>query len=366
MKILYLCTSIDNDLKKQVKALRNASAEVDILDIIEYKLIYDNGKKIYVRPKSKYKLLEYFYVLDEINEYLRRKEIFDYLDEYDVVHVYKSSQYAMNLKEKIQDISLKYVITPNELFPKDSSNLRDFFKDSAKFFFSDELLMIKFNHFFGYKDKSILLYNPIDYFVKYDQIDSQLLDKLKEYLSIDDNKITLFCHFSGSYLRQKALLKSIVNLTIEIKKATTFLLYFDNDNEKFNKELVDFLEYIRLDYVVINTNMTKEQIAMMIKLSQASIFIDYSIDNDIFLTSLYAKNHVFVYNPNDIEKFFRKHSIFIDNFVQFQYYFIQDERNKKIYQELYNKNREKMYELFHPQSYSDKFLSLILEVTNGG
>ena len=128
MKILFICTSIDSYLKKQIKALQLAKHSVDVLNIIEYKMKFDNGKTIHIRPKTKFKFLEYFFISDEINEYYRRRELFNYLDRYDIVDIYKCSQYAIDIKDKIETISLKYVITLNDVIPRKNSKINELFK----------------------------------------------------------------------------------------------------------------------------------------------------------------------------------------------------------------------------------------------
>ena len=361
MKILIICTSIDNYLKKQIDALRFSKKQVDVLDLVEYKMYFDNGKTIHIRPKTKFKLLEHFFVSDEINEYYRRRELFDYLDRYDIVNLYKCSQYSIDIKDKIEHISLKYTITLNDLLPRKSSKLEELYASSKAFFFQNDRLKQSFNHIYGYEAKSFVLYEPVELLKIYEEIDLEVLKKFTDYLCVNDDKIKIFCHFHGSKIKQKELVISLANLPIEVKKASTFFLYLDNEDKNINKEIILMLESIKLDYVIIKKDATKEQLAMLLKISSASVFIDHSPFNDILITSIYAKNHPFLYKSKEIDHIFTKEKIFLDDFKEFYFFFEKDEINEGLYKEIYKRNKQKIYELFSYKSFEERFISAILK-----
>ncbi len=361
MKILYICTSIDSYLIEQVLALQYAKHQVDILDILEYKLIFDNGKTIHIRPKTKFKLLENFFVLDEVNEHIRRREIFDYLDRYDIVNLYKCAQYAVEFKDKIENISLKYIITPNEILPRKKSKVDELFSNSKLFILENDRIRQSFNHTFGYENKSITLYKPVKFLHDYDSIDKKVYEEFLTYLNLSEKNFNIFCHFKGSIHKQKELIISLANLPLEIKKISTFLLYMDNENKILNKNLLLLLQDIKLDYVVINNNSTDEQIAMLLKVSKASVFIDHSPFNTVLITSLYAKNHPFIFKANNIDPLFKRNKIFLDNFSEFSFIYEKDEINESLFKEIYRHNREKIYMLFSYEGFEERFINATLQ-----
>ena len=361
MRILFICTSIDSFLEKQIKALQLSNHQVDILNIFEYKMIFDNGKKIHIRPKTKFKILEHFFISDEINEYYRKRELFNYLDSYDIVDVYKCCQYACDIKDKIETISLKYIITVNEILPKKSFKIDELFKDAKAFFFQNDRIMQSFNYLYGHSLKSIILYEPIELINIYDNIEQKIYDKFLDYLSISPKKINIFCHFHGSRHRQKELIISLANQPIEIKKISTFLLYLDNHDSSINSEILLILKEIKLDYVIIKPTATNEQIAMLLKASKASIFIDHSPLNSILLASIYAKNHPFLYKPKELDYLFKKEKIFIDNFDEFYFFFGKDEIHEKLFKEIYRRNKQIIYSLFSFQSFQERYINATIK-----
>jgi len=360
MKILIICTSIDSYLKKQVEALKLASRQVDILDLVEYKMYFDNGKKIHIRPKSKFKILEHFFVSDEINEYYRRRELFNYLDRYDIVNLYKCSQYAVEIKDQIKKISLKYTITLNDLLPRKSTKLQELYSQSKAFFFGNEKLKKTFNSIYGFEENSFTLYEPIKLIEIYNQIDSSVLEKFIKYLSVSKDKKNIFCHFTGSKTLQKELIISLANLPIEVKKASTFFLYLDNHDKSISDEILIMLKNIKLDYVIIKNDATLEQLAMLLKVSSASVFIDHSPFNDILFTSIYAMNHPFLFKPKNIDPIYKKEKIFLDNFSEFYSFFEKDDIKADLYKEIYKINKQKIYTLFSYKSFEERFIEATL------
>jgi hypothetical protein len=361
MKILIICTSVDNYLKKQIKALQLANHNIDLLNIIEYKMKFDNGKIIHIRPKTKFKILEYFFISDEINEYYRRKELFEYLDSYDIVHIYKCCQYTTNIKEEIESISLKYVITINNIIPRKNMKLEEFFKNAKAIFFQNDRLKQSFNYLYNLEDRTKTIYEPIELLYIYENIDDKILKKFKEYLAISSDKIAIFCHFQGSRYKQQELIISLANLPIEIKKLSTFLLYFDNDDDSVNNNFVNILKEIKLDYVIIKNSATKEQVAMLLKISSASIFINHSPLNSILITSIYAQNHPFLYKAKDLDYVFKNEKIFLDDFSEFYFFFNKIGINEGLFQEIYKKNREKIEQFFSYKSFEENFIEATLK-----
>jgi hypothetical protein len=361
MKILIICTSIDNYLKRQIEALQEINNHsVDMLNIIEYKMKFDNGKTIHIRPKTKFKILEHFFISDEINEHYRRRELFEYLDRYDIVHIYKCSQYAIDIKDKIESISLKYVVTINDVIPRKSSKLEELFRDAKAIFFQNDRFKQSFNYIYGFEKHSKTLYEPVELIHIYENIDSKVLDKFIEYLKISPDKINIFCHFQGSKNKQQELIISLANLPIEVKKASTFFLYLNNEDEAINNNLIQMLKQIKLDYVIINQSATKEQLAMLLKISSASIFINHSPLNSILITSIYAKNHPFLYKPKELDYIFQKEKIFLDNFSEFYFFFDKDEINEGLFKEIYKRNKEIIHKLFSYKSFEESYIKATL------
>jgi len=361
MKILFICSSINSELLNIVDALKLYEIEVDILDIVSYEFLYHSGKKIYIRPKSKYKSLEYFFILDEINEYHRRREIFDYLNRYDSVHIYKACYFAKDFKDKIESISLRYIITPNDVLLKSSLKLDRLFSDSNGFLFFDEFIRSKYRKLYGYEFINQVLHPPVRALKNFDDIDSEIYEEFINYLQIDLNKTNIFCMFSGSKIKQKDLLIKLVNLPIEIKQRSTFILYFKDEDDEFTKRMLLFLKDMKLDYIVLGKKVQKEQVLMSIKSSRASIFIDSSIYNEFLLVSLYSKKHIFLFEPKEIDEVFKKGKFFMDDFKQFYFFFKEDDINRSLYQEILKRNKEQIKSLFHPESFSEKYLNFLVE-----
>jgi len=360
MKVLFICTSIDRTLQKQILALQKQGHHVDILDILEYKLLFDSGKVIHIRPKTKYKMLENFFVLDEINETIRRKEIFDYLDRYDLVDIYKCSNYAVEFQNKISKISFKYTVTIHDVFPEKSSKLDELLTNAKAIFFQNKRLQNSFNIQYGYKEKSIALYKPLELLEKYDNIEKDIYNKFLDFLKINKNKTNVFCHFNGMKHKQKELLLSLINLPLEIKTKSTFLIYLANEEKNINNEIILTLQEYKLDYVLIQQDTTKEQLAMLLKVSSASIFINHLPLNTTLLASIYAKNFVFIFKGANIDPFFKENKIFLDSFDDFLAFYDKDDISKNIYKEILKQNKHKIYSIFSYESFEKKFLEATL------
>ncbi len=361
MKILFVCTSIDKELTNVVEALKLFNFEVDILDILSYEFLYSSGKKISIRPKTKFKVFEYFFMLDEINEYHRRREIFDYLDRYDIVHVYKAEYFAKNLLDKIELISLQYIITPSSKILKRSHKIDELFLNAKGILFFNHFDMKKFLNLNTFGVKSRSFYPPKLYFEKFDTLKRSLIEKLLKELEIDEDRVNVYCRFSGSKLKQKELLIKLVNLSYEIKKETTFMLHLKCEDDDFNKRVIMFLKDMKLDFVLLNKSVKDEQVLMILKIAKASIFTDFSIDDEIFLTSLYAKNHPFLFEPKGIIDDFKENKIFLDNFEQFKFFYQKDEINEGLYREIFNKNKQQVKKLFHPKIFAEEYIKFVVE-----
>ncbi len=361
MKILFVCSSIDFRLKKIVKILKDYDEDVDILDIVEYKFIYSGGKEIYIRPKTKYKSLEYFFIFDEINEYARRREIFDYLDRYDLVHIYKAEYFAVDFKDKIESISLRYVITPNNKILKNSKKIYELFKNASGIIYFDEFLKQKYKSLYNINFNSIVLHNPVEKLSMYDKIDKNIVKKFVEFLDIDGDRVNVFCQFSGSKIKQKNLLIRLVNLSHDIKLKTTFIIYLDNEDERFNTQLNEFLKQKKLDYVILNNSAEDEQVMMSIMVSEACIFIEHEVVNELLLVAIYAKKHIFLHEPRELDIIFKEKKIFLDNFEQFKFLFEKDEINRGLYEEIFKRNHNLIKNLFHPEKFTSDYLKFIME-----
>jgi hypothetical protein len=359
MKILILCSSYDSSLKERVEALRWGKLEVDVLDILEYKIDFNSGKVISIRPKTKYKVLENFYLLNGINEYARRREVFNYLDRYDLIEIYKCSHYAIHLKDKIQSISLKYIVTPNEVLPHPNLNIKNLYDDAKLFLFQKDLLKNRFHLDFGYPNL-ITIYAPVNFFRIYDNIDQNILDKFIDYLEIDLSKIIVFVQLDGALSKQKDLLNSIANLSNSIKSKTLFILYCKKNFAQHHKGIKDILENVSLDYLIVTPSATNEQLAMLLKIASISIFMHSSFEDDLFLTSLYSQNHLFLFQPKSVNPIFKNHQIFIDNFDHIKNIFNDDKINGSIFKDILLLNKEKIYNLFHPKNFCEQYIKEVL------
>ncbi len=174
-------------------------------------------------------------------------------------------------------------------------------------------------------------------------------------------KINIFCMFSGSKIKQKDLLIKLVNLPVEIKQQCTFVLYFRDKDDEFTKRMLLFLKDMRLDYVVMGKDVQKKQVLMAIKSCKASIFIDTSRYNEFLLVSLYGKKHIFLFEPKEVDEIFRNSKVFLDDFKQFYFFFKEDDINRGLYKEIFDRNHEHIKSLFHPESFSEKYLKFLVE-----
>ncbi len=360
MRILFIYTKIDDTLRDRVKRLREHNAEVDTLSLLEFKLD-ENGKEVDFEIDSKLDFLEEKGKLRVANRVLKRKKLLSYLEDYDIIDIYKSEESSLMLVDEIENLCYCYFVTVS-----DNSNNINFLKKPlysnlykrAKFLlFDSEDKMDSFQ--FGKKEQYRFVPEPIMLFALIDEIKKEDILKASKTMGLELNKDIVYCDLSSSLQRQVELIEDISSMKIDRLKNSTFIFWLSNHNLEERDEIKSLLLEKNFDYLLIETMMSKRQQALIYKLCSSAIILSYSKLNLALPILLYTKSSIYLYKESKVDK------IFDDEFYMkdFEEFLSKDENEDEMIKiDLLNRNSKKVYQLFDPEHSIERYIEVIKEL----
>jgi hypothetical protein len=361
MRILFIYNRVDEALKDKVKRLKEHKAEVSMLSLLEYKLDED-GKSNIIDIDSKLDFLEDKGKLRVLNRVMKRKKLLSYLDDYDIIDLYKCEKSAQFIVNEIADKCYDFFVTPsNDDEPLNFAQkqlYKNLYNKSRFIIFSREEDMDNFE--FYDEDKCRLIYNGLPLLQEIDNISQEDVFKASHAMGLDLDKDIIYTDLSSNIQNQLSLIDDIASLKIDKLKKSTFIFYLNQHNLDERNAIKERLEGKNFDYLLIEAIMNDKQKALIYKLTNKSIILSNGDLNPALELSMYAKNRIYLYKNAMIDKLFLDKNFFIQTFEDFKNQNI-DESNS-LEDDLLTKNQEIIYDIFDGERAIERYIEVIKEV----
>ncbi len=358
MRILFIYTKIDETLRDRVKRLRAHNAEVSTLSLLEYKLV-ENGKDVEFDIESKLDFLEKTGKLRAVSRINRRKKLLSYLEDYDIIDLYKCEKSCLMLVDQIEDLCHTYFVTVSEESEPISIIQKPLYKnlyDRAGY-----ILFSSLNHMeafpFSSDEKRHLVPNGIKLFSEIDTIDDQHILQASRAMGLDLEKDIIYCDLSSTLETQERLIDEISELPTQKLKQTTFIFTLSRHNLEERESIKKLLESKNFDYLLIEALMSDKQKALLFRLANGAIVISYNENNPTLPLALYTKHIIYLYDRNEIDDLFFVNDFYFKTFENFKN--SKESDNAAIEQDLLTKNREKVFQIFDPEATIETYIDLI-------
>ncbi len=361
MKILFIYNKLDNTLQDRVARLKAHNAKVSTLSLLEYKLDED-GKVTTFDIDSKLDFLEKSKKLRVANRVYKRKKLLSYLDDYDIIDIYKCEKSAIFLKDKIEELCYAYFITPSSEISSQNFTQKHLYSslfNGATFIIFDSLDTLESCSFGDAKDYRLVC-APQPLINEMEQITDAQLFKASRAMGLDLQKDIVYCDLSGDIANQLSLIEGLSSLKIEKLKNTTFIFTLNQHNLEERSKIKEAILSKNFDYLLIETLMTPKQRALIHKVANRSIILSYSQTNPALILSLYAKNFVYLYYHAKVDGLFEREKIFMKSFDDFRSQKVGE--SDPIEVDLCKQNSQKIYKLFEPENSIERYIGLIKEL----
>ncbi len=358
MRILFLYTKIDDTLRDRVERLRAHNAEVSTLSLLEYKLD-ENGKEVTFDIESKLDFLEKTGKLRAISRINHRKKLLSYLEDYDIIDIYKCEKSCLMLVDQIENLCHTYFVTVSEQREPISLIQKPLYKNlydrAGYLLFSTLNQMEAFS--FSSDEKRHLVPNGIKLFREIDAIGDQHILQASRAMGLDLEKDIIYCDLSGALEKQEQLIDDISELPTQKLKQSTFIFTLSRHNLEERESIKTHLEGKNFDYLLIEALMSDKQKALLFRLANSAIVINYDQNNPTLPLALYAKHIVYLYDEHEIDDLFFVNDFFFKTFEDFKN--TKESDNATIEQDLLTKNREKVFKIFDPEATIETYIDLI-------
>jgi hypothetical protein len=358
MKILFIYTKVDKTLNDRVDRLREHGAEVCLLSLLEYKL-YKKDKDIAFDIETKLDFLEGKSKLQKVSRALKRKKLLSYLDDYDLIDIYKCESSALNLIDDIQSHCCYYFITPSDENLNPSFIKVPFFKDlyeGAEYVIFGNLNSL--NSFkLASREKLKLVCEPVGLFEYIDRVTQEEILKATHAMGLELEKDIVYCDLASDIDRQLDLIDEIASLEHKKLRSTTFIFVLGMHDLDSREQIKSKLLELNFDYLLIEQMLNDKQKALIHKLCNKAIILEYSDKNPSLPISLYCKNIVYLYDEDSIDELFLTNDFFMKSFDEFK-----DEREpmeEKIENDLLKRNQKLSLEFFGSKESIQKYIELI-------
>lgn len=356
MKLLYICEKIDLDLKHRLDQLTAENIETHVLVLPKFTL-YKNWEKEVIEPESTLGVFDNTFSTLSLS--LKYKKLFDSLERYDSINVYKCVPLCAPYLEKLKNSAKSYFITcSGERIEKNRANTKLFEKANC-ILFDDEQSLDQFEIEQGFDEKTLLARNAHPILEVIDNLKTEAIEKFKHYLNIEDTKNIVYCDLGANITLQKTFIETLLSLPTEQLRSTTFIFDPVSSTLIDKEQLVEFLKDKRFDYLMPDALLTDEQKAMLIAISQSTIILPNSPHSNALIPSLYAKNHLYSYEKDAQMDFYKKEDIFIDSFDNFVHMLTYNNGSVQLMDELLTKNKHNITKLFHPKETLGNYLEVL-------
>jgi len=361
MKILFIYNKVDEALKDKVKRLKEHKAEVSMLSLLEYKLDED-GKSNIIDIDSNLDFLEDKGKLRVLNRVMKRKKLLSYLEDYDIIDLYKCEKSAQFIVNEIAAKCYDFFITPSK--DKESLNFaqkqlyKNLYNKSRFIIFNSQDDMDDFE--FYNEDKCRLIYDGLPLLKEIDSISQEDVFKASHAMGLDLDKDIIYTDLSSNLQNQLSLIDDIASLKIDKLRKSTFIFHLNQHDLDERGAIKEKLEGKNFDYLLIETIMSDKQKALIYKLTNKSIILSSSDLNPALELSLYAKNRIYLYKNAQVDKLFLDKKFFIQSFEDFKSQNI--EQSNSLEDDLLTKNQDIIYDIFDGERAIERYIEVIKEV----
>ncbi len=354
MKLLYICNKIDKLLDSRVDELRELDFEIDIVALSSATLhTIDSEKSVDIDHKN----------FQNIFKNLKYKRLFDILDKYDGVVVYKCIEIASSYFDTIKKLSKRYLVVVDKEFDKKSRNITKLLDGSSCILLQDEEALSIFEEQYGYDEKTLIDRKVSYLMLDIDSIRDSELERFQNFLELDLNKSLIYCDLGIDLELQKSFLDDILKLSVDKLRKSTFILDTSSSSIVDKELLFEYLTDKDFDYLLSDSLLSDRQKAMLILLSNSTIILSTKDPYNSLYPSLYVKNHIYRYIESSfnssVDKIFVDHDIFIDSFENFENTLTYNSDSHHLFEEMLNKNQEEIKKLFHPKLCLKNYLNIL-------
>lgn len=358
MKLLFICEKIDSHLQHRIDQLSDRDIEVECL-IWQTFSLYKNGEEKVIELQDELGFLKDSGALQKFATTRKYKKLLESLEAYDSINIYKTAAQCAPYLENIRKVSKSCFVTVGENPIEHNRAIKKLFDLAHCLLFNSQSQLESFEKEFGYDEKTLIARDSNPLFTIIDTLENREIEKFKSYLNISDQKHLVYCGLGTNSTMQKTFIDDIIKLSNQQLIQTTFI--FDpEDSTMVNKEmLIEYLEDKRFDFLLPDALLSNTQKAMLIHISQSTIFLPRSCEYNTLHPSLYLKNHIYRYGSQERDPKYQKLDIFIDSYDNFENNLTFNEDSHNLMDELTQKNREVITKLYHPQICLENYLKVL-------
>jgi len=212
------------------------------------------------------------------------------------------------------------------------------------------------NFDYDYEEKHRLIYEGVPLLDELDKISEEEIFKASHAMGFDLDKDIIYCDMSGTLQTQMTFIDDLLTLPIQRLRQSTFIFHLNAHTFQERKALKAHFEEKNFDYLLIESLITPRQSALLYKIADKSIILS---DSTALISSLYSKNHTYLYGDIMIDDIYEKQSLFIDTFTNFKN---KKEQENIIINDLLKDNKQKVQMLFSSDESINKYIEVLKEV----
>ncbi len=358
MKLLFICEKIDTHLQYKLDQLADQDIEVECL-LWQNTTLYKDGQEHAIELQNELSFLENSGALQTFAQARKYKKLFESLERYDSINIYKTTAQCTPYLENIRKVARSYFITIGEEPIEYNRAVKKLFDHAHCLLFNSQSQLESFEKKFGYDEKTLMARDSNPLFTVIDALKKREIEKFEDYLNISNEKHLVYCGLGTDATMQKAFIDDILKLPNQQLIQTTFIFDPEASTLVDKEMLMEYLEDKRFDFLLPDTLLSDSQKAMLLQLSQSTIFLPGSSEHHTLHPSLYLKNHVYRYGSKKRDPKYQKLDIFIDSYDNFENALTFNEDSHSLVDELTQKNREVITTLYHPQICLDNYLKVL-------
>ncbi len=361
MKLLFICQSIDLGLKYRLEALNSSGNVAHCLVLPKFALYKTPENKELIEIEEGRNFLDISDKFESFSKSLKQKKLFEKLEKYDSVNIYKCATLAAPLLESITKITKSYFITINDEKIEKGRQISKFFEKANCILFNEEDELERFEARFGYDEKTLMAIEGNHLFGVIDKVNKEEIDKFMKFLNIDIDKNLVYCDLGKNLNMQVNFIDNLLKLPYKQLKGITFIFDSKASSLVDKERLMEHLEDKNFDFLLPDSLLTDEQKAILLKISKTCITLPTSFKSETLYPALYCKSHIYFYEDEVESVFFKQKGIFVDIFENFENSLTFNSDSWELVYELLKKNREVVKARYHPNVSLKNYLK-ILEV----
>ncbi len=361
MKLLFICEEIDLGLRFRLWQLNSCGNEAHCLLLPKFALYKTPEKEEIIEIQEGKNFLDISDRFEGFSKNLKLKKLFEKLENYDSVNIYKCASSVAPLLDSIFKISKTYFLTINDENVEKSRQVSKLFDRANCILFNKEEELERFEGRFGYDEKTLMAIEGNHLFTVIDKVTTKEIDKFTQFLNIDIDKNLVYCDLGKNLNMQIDFVDNLLKLPYKQLKSATFIFDSKSSSLVDKERLLEHLEDKNFDFLLPDSLLSNEQKAILLVISKRCITLPSSSGYDTLYPALYCKSHTYFYDNELMSISFKKRDIFVDIFENFENSLTFNSDSYHLVDELLQKNREVVSNKYHPDASLKNYLR-ILEV----